>query len=158
MFERGNEAEVAAVRGTRLRAAATVGDAAAVAELVEAGTGINDADEDGRTGLWLAAWGNHSDVAAELIDSGADLDRCSRHGETALMAAAVGGGGPTDVLELLLWAGADWRKVDDEGRTAAVYAEDCGIEEATAVLAAWEAEQLSEVENSSDAEGPGDDY
>ena len=42
-------------------------------------------------------------------------------GETALMAAAVGGGGSTDALELLLWAGADWRRVDDEGRTAAVY-------------------------------------
>jgi hypothetical protein len=40
MLERGNDAEVAAVRGTRLRAAASAGDAAAVGELLAAGADV----------------------------------------------------------------------------------------------------------------------
>ena len=143
ILHNGDLEEQSQLRGYQLRAAAKHGDGGRVSTiLLAAGQGetsfVDAADDDGRTALWLAAWNNCVEAVSALVAARADLEKTSRHGETALMAAAVGPGGPTDALEVLLCAGADWTKRDCDSRTAETFAKDCGIDEAAALLAAWE--------------------
>lgn len=143
IMHHGDTREQSQLRGYQLRSAASQGDGERVcAILKDAGQGqtnfVDAPDEDGRTALWLAAWNNCAEVVSALAAARADLEKATRHGETALMAAAVGPGGPTDALEVLLCAGADWTRRDCESRTAEIFAKECGIDEAAAMLAAWE--------------------
>ena len=142
ILDHGNSEEGVQLRGYQLRVAAKHGDGERVSAILKAAgqsgkNFVNAPDEDGRTALWLAAWNNCVEGVSALVEAHADLEKTSRHGETALMAAAVGPGGPTDALEMLLCAGADWRKRDCDGRTAESFAKDCGIDEAAALLADW---------------------
>uniref|UniRef100_A0A8C6WZB2 Ankyrin repeat domain-containing protein n=1 Tax=Neogobius melanostomus TaxID=47308 RepID=A0A8C6WZB2_9GOBI len=61
----------------------------------------------GRTALRAAAWGGHEEIVHTLLEYGASVDRADGNGRTPLIAAAYMGHQETDVVELLLEAGAD---------------------------------------------------
>ncbi len=73
---------------TLLHRAAHAGDAAAVAELLDAGGEADAATRHGVTPLALASGGGHDAVVEALLAAGADANRASPEGETPLMAAA----------------------------------------------------------------------
>ena len=89
---------------TLLHRAAHAGDAAAVAELLDAGGEADAATRHGVTPLALASAGGHDAVVEALLAAGADANRASPEGETPLMAAARTG--VVDSVEALLRHGA----------------------------------------------------
>ena len=77
----------------------------------------NSADDAQITALAWAAWFNQVSVMQLLFEHGAEVDRADSDGYTALMGAAASGS--FEAVEWLLCkGGADWRRVDDFGRTA----------------------------------------
>ena len=122
---------------TLLQRAAHAGDAAAVAELLDAGGEADAATRHGVTPLALASAGGHDAVVAALLAAGADANRASPEGETPLMAAARTG--VVDSVEALLRHGAaagvdareGWR-----GQTALMWAAAEGHAAVVAPLAA----------------------
>ena len=89
---------------TLLHRAAHAGDAAVVAELLDAGGEADAATRHGVTPLALASAGGHGAVVETLLEAGADATRASPEGETPLMAAARTG--VVDSVEALLRHGA----------------------------------------------------
>ena len=90
--------------GTPLHRAAHAGDAAAVAELLDAGGEADAATRHGVRPLALASAGGHDAVIEALLAAGADANWASPQGETPLMAAARTG--VVDSVETLLRHGA----------------------------------------------------
>ena len=123
--------------GTPLHRAAHAGDAAAVAELLDAGGEADAATRHEVTPLALASAGGHDAVVEVLLAAGADANRASPAGETPLMAAARTG--VVDSVEALLRHGAaatvdareGWR-----GQTALMWASAEGHAAVVAPLAA----------------------
>ena len=74
----GSEAEGRALRCSLLRDAAKGGEASEVARWVAEGADIDDVDEDWRSALSLAAWGNHAEAVQLLVDARADLEKATR--------------------------------------------------------------------------------
>ena len=108
---------------TPLHQAAHAGDAAVVAELLEAGGEADAATRHGVTPLALAsAWG-HDAVVETLLAAGADANRASPEGETPLMAAARTGvvGSVEALLRYGAAAGVDARE-GWRGQTALMWA------------------------------------
>ena len=89
---------------TLLHRAAHAGDAAAVAELLDADGEADAATRHGVTPLALASAGGHDAVVEALLAAGADANRASPEGETPLMAAARTG--VVESVEALLRHGA----------------------------------------------------
>jgi len=81
------------------------GDVRAVRSHLAAGVDPDARDRYGQTGLMLAAYGGHGDVATALIAAGARLDVTAKYGLTALMLAIVGG--HVEMARALIRAGAD---------------------------------------------------
>jgi ankyrin repeat protein len=81
------------------------GDVRAVRERLATGVDPDARDRYGQTGLMLAAYGGHAEVASALLAAGARLDVTAKYGLTALMLAIVGG--HVEIARLLLRAGAD---------------------------------------------------
>ncbi len=109
---------------TALGAAAGAGDAAAVAALLEQGSGIEARDKAGRTPLMLAVAGRKTPTAALLLDRGADLDARDDRGLTALMLAVINGF--VDAMDVLLARGARVNARDNSGWTALMIAAERG--------------------------------
>ena len=57
----------------------------------------------------------------QLLAAGAAVNAIGMRGQTALMRAAENG--QTEIVKLLLEAGADWRPKDESGMTALGYAQ-----------------------------------
>lgn len=92
--------------GARLRAAAALGDLAAVEALLDGGVEVDAASEYGATALSLAADKGHRAVVKALLDRGAAVDGAdSFYNSTAISWAAYNG--HEAVVRLLLAAGAD---------------------------------------------------
>lgn len=70
-----------------LRAAVVTGDTASVTALVEAGTSLGPAGEDGRTALLLATVSGQTEVVRVLLAHGADPNVPGRDGRTPLTEA-----------------------------------------------------------------------
>ncbi len=100
----GASAGQSADDATLLHRAAHAGDAAAVAELLDAGGEADAATRHGVTPLALASAGGHDAVVGVLLAAGADANRASPEGETPLMTAARTG--VVGSVETLLWHGA----------------------------------------------------
>lgn len=83
--------------------------------------------------LHAAAAGRNLDAIAAIVDGGADVNARQQAGYTPLMAAAASG--RTDIAELLLAHAADPSLVNDEGKSAAVLAQEHGHEALAALLA-----------------------
>ncbi len=74
----------------------------------------------GATALFLAADGDHAQVAQRLIERGADVKLAGRSGVTPVAAAAYRGNDA--IVEALLDHGADERAADETGKPPIVYA------------------------------------
>lgn len=106
---------------TPLMIAAIRGSLPAVKALVQRGAAVNRA---GWTPLHYACSGPDNGVAAYLVAQGAELDARSENGTTPLMMAARYGN--TDVIPLLLKAGAEPRAANEQELTAADFADRGG--------------------------------
>jgi ankyrin repeat protein len=83
---------------------AAANDAGQVRQLLADGHSPNDVDDDGRTGLEMAAMNGNVQIATILIKAGAKLDSQDRFGNTPLHAAVERK--QLDMVELLLGSGA----------------------------------------------------
>ena len=112
------------------------------------GADVNAEDQDGDTAVMWAALGGHSACLKNLIDAGADVNRVNKKGGfTALILAATNGAGGSEskmtrgdddddktteeaefvcCIELLMKAGADVNKADDQGLTPLIHAVSTG--------------------------------
>lgn len=116
-------ADAKARHGNTLRRAVLRGDEAGqrvVGLLIAAGADVNERDSFRRTPL-MAAAGYSLGSTRQLLAAGADVNAIAMRGETALMKAAENG--QTEIVKLLLEAGADWRPKDESGMTALGYAQ-----------------------------------
>ena len=123
---------------TRLHWASKVGLLGMVRSLLEAGADVNSQDDKGETPLhWAARGGNDCSAVAELLlASGAEVDKESNVLTFPLSNAAKTGN--TKVCSVLLRAGADVNKEDEEGCTAiclAIYNHEVGV---ALLLMRWE--------------------
>ena len=93
---------------TALHYAAAEGPVEEVRRLLDAGLGVNDADDAAFTPLHYAAQALRADNAEVLVAAGADLEARNVYGNTPLLVAlgnVMDEGG--DVVSVLLDAGAD---------------------------------------------------
>src|SRR5216683_3030023 len=104
--------------------AAAHNDATAVRQLVGSGENPNQVDEDGRTGLQLAAVNGHLQIAAILIKANAHLDTKDRLGNTALHYATDRN--HVEMAQLLLDVGATVDAENKNGMTPLMIAASRG--------------------------------
>jgi hypothetical protein len=90
---------------TSLMAAAYVGAAHLVEDLLRRGADVEAQDELGYSALMYAANASHSDLVGRLVEAGAPLDQRDRQGSTPLMFAASQG--DLRSVRKLLAAGSD---------------------------------------------------
>jgi ankyrin repeat protein len=81
------------------------GEAAQLAEYLDAGVPANMTNEKGDTLLILAAYHNHPETVRVLLEHGADHSRANDRGQTALAAAVFRQNAQT--VNILLAGGAD---------------------------------------------------
>ncbi|WP_168205176.1 ankyrin repeat domain-containing protein [Bythopirellula goksoeyrii] len=115
------ETEQVEVDFSAFQDAALAGDGRKVQQAIDGGIDVNQADDQQRTALMLAAFNGHTPIVKLLLDDGAELDHRDALGRTALMFAATADNGET--VELLIDAGADVNAVDTgEGFTSLMHA------------------------------------
>jgi uncharacterized protein len=90
---------------TRVFDMAREGDAASLAQYVDAGVPVNLTNEKGDTLVMLAAYHGHADVVSVLIARGADVDRLNDRGQSPIAGAVFKG--EEAVVRALVAAGAD---------------------------------------------------
>ena len=90
---------------TRLFDMARDGDAAALAQYVDAGVPVNLTNDSGDTLLMLAAYHGHAEAVAALVARGADVNRLNDRGQSPLAGAVFKG--EDAVVHALLAGGAD---------------------------------------------------
>ena len=81
------------------------GDAATLADYLDAGVPVDMTNTNGDTLVMLAAYYGHASTVAALILRGADVDRRNNRGQTPLAGAVFKN--DTTIIELLLSADAD---------------------------------------------------
>ena len=123
------------------RQAATSGDSAAIAHLLEGGIDVDCLDHYAQTALMLAARHGHGDVIAQLLAAGANKDITAKHKLSALMLAVINR--HQDVARQLVDAGADTSlrssgATSFASQTAADMAAHAGLTELAAYIAAAE--------------------
>lgn len=92
---------------TRVFAMARAGDAASLAQYVDAGVPVNLTNEKGDTLVMLAAYHGHADAVGVLVARGADLDRLNDRGQSPIAGAVFKG--EAAVVRELVAGGADPR-------------------------------------------------
>jgi ankyrin repeat protein len=108
-----------------LMVSAAKGHEPATRMILDAGAEINSTDVYLWTALHRAVFENRITVTRALLEySSLDIHRQDEHGATALHLAAAEG--HSEIVELLISAGANPSFPDLSGRTAAVYASDRG--------------------------------
>ena len=98
------DADVQELAG-RLFDMARAGDAATLAQYVDAGVPVNLTNAAGDTLVMLAAYHGHADAVRALVDRGADVNRPNDRGQTPLAGAVFKG--EDAVVAALVAAGAD---------------------------------------------------
>ena len=100
---------------TALMLAAAFNPSASVLNvLIDYGLKVNTVNKLGFNALMLAAYENgHVPVLQTLLDNEADVNAKDPFGHTALMAAALRG--REDVIRYLIFRGADYKAVDNDG-------------------------------------------
>ncbi|MFM1726475.1 ankyrin repeat domain-containing protein [Rhodococcus sp. PAM 2766] len=100
----GDPADVQELAG-RLFDMARSGDAATLAQYVDAGVPVNLTNGSGDTLVMLAAYHGHAAAVRALVERGADVNRPNDRGQTPLAGAVFKG--EDDVVAALVAAGAD---------------------------------------------------
>lgn len=101
------------------------------------GADVHSLDSYNGTGLIRAADRGHVEVIEELLKTDMNIDHVNRLGWTALLEAIIlGDGGPrhTEVVRLLVEAGATVDLADSNGVTPLEHAQNSGYEEIVAIL------------------------
>ena len=96
------------------------------------GADLASVNRYGGTALTPAAHHGHVDIVRELLTTAIDIDHVNEPGWTALLEAIIlGDGGPahTEIVRLLLDAGADPTIADGDGVTPLEHATDRGYAE-----------------------------
>ena len=91
------------------------GDLKRVKFLLGQGVDKDEADHNGWTALWNAAWNGHLAIVQYLVEQGADMEKVSNAGYTPLNIASFWG--HLDVVRYLLEQGADRDKASYDGWT-----------------------------------------
>jgi ankyrin repeat protein len=102
-----------------------------------AGADVHSLDSYNGTGLIRAADRGHVEIIAELIKTDINIDHINRLGWTALLEAIIlgdGGARHTEVVRLLVAAGADVNQTDGSGVTPLEHARSRGFEEIVSIL------------------------
>lgn len=89
----------------RLFDMARTGDAATLAQYLDAGVPVNLTNDSGDTLVMLASYHGHADAVRALIERGADVNRANDRGQTPLAGAVFKG--EDAVVAALVDAGAD---------------------------------------------------
>jgi ankyrin repeat protein len=128
------------VQSAYLIATSEVGDDPRLLELtLENGADVRSLDSYEGTGLIRAADRGYTAIVARLLETDIDFDHVNRLGWTALLEAIIlGGGDPahTEVVRLLVDAGADVNLADGQGVTPLTHAEESGYAEMAKILRA----------------------
>ena len=128
------------VQSAYLIATSEVGDDPALLELTLAnGADVRSLDSYDGTGLIRAADRGFTTIVARLLETDIDVDHVNRLGWTALLEAIILGGGDaahTEVVRLLVEAGADVNLADGQGVTPLAHAEQSGYDEMVEILRA----------------------
>lgn len=98
---------------------------------------VRSTDSFNGTGLIRAAERGHVEVVADLLDTEIDVDHVNRLGLTALLEAIMFGDGGerhTEVVRLLVVAGADINLADGDGTTPLAHARQRGFETIATIL------------------------
>ncbi len=106
---------------------------------LRSGADVHSTDSYNGTGLIRAADRGHVEIVQELLKTDIDVDHVNRLGWTALLEAIIlGDGGPrhTEVVRLLVEAGADVNLADGQGVTPLAHAQQQGYAEIAAILQA----------------------
>jgi ankyrin repeat protein len=102
-----------------------------------AGADVRSLDSYKGTGLIRAADRGHVEIIEELLKTDIEIDHVNRLGWTALLEAIILGNGGirhTEVVRLLVDAGADVTLADREGVTPLEHAQRRGFEEIVGIL------------------------
>lgn len=106
---------------------------------LKAGADLKSVNRYGGTGLIPASHHGHPAIVRELLTTRIDIDHVNRLGWTALLETIIlSDGGPThtEILKLLVAAGADVNLADRDGVTPLAHAEQRGYGEMTRMLKA----------------------
>lgn len=104
---------------------------------LRSGADVHSLDSYNGTGLIRAADRGHIEIIEELLETDIGIDHVNRLGWTALLEAIIlGDGGPrhTEVVRLLVQAGADVMLADNNGDTPLAHARQRGFKEIVGVL------------------------
>jgi ankyrin repeat protein len=104
---------------------------------LQAGADVHSLDSYNGTGLIRAADRGHVEIIEELLKTDIDIDHVNRLGWTALLEAIIlGDGGPrhSEVVRLLVEAGADVNLADGSGVTPLAHARQRGFDEIISIL------------------------
>ena len=128
------------VQSAYLIATSEVGDDPRLLELTLAnGADVSSLDSYDGTGLIRAADRGYAKIVARLLETDIDVDHVNRLGWTALLEAIILGGGDeahTDVVRLLIEAGADVNLADGQGMTPLAHARANGYDDMVTLLRA----------------------
>jgi ankyrin repeat protein len=121
-----------------LIATSEVGDEVALLELMlDNGADVDAKDRFNGTGLIRAAERGHVAIVARLLETPIEVDHVNRLNWTALLEAIILGDGAaahTEVVRLLVAAGADVELADGQGITPLEHARRNGFDEIAAIL------------------------
>jgi ankyrin repeat protein len=104
---------------------------------LQAGADVHSLDSYNGTGLIRAADRGHVEIIRELLKTDIKIDHVNRLGWTALLEAIIlGDGGPryTEVVRLLVEAGANVNLADGQGVTPLAHAQKRGFSQIVAIL------------------------
>jgi ankyrin repeat protein len=104
---------------------------------LQSGADVHSTDSYNGTGLIRAADRGHVEIIQELLQTPINVDHVNRLGWTALLEAIIlGNGGPrhTEVVRLLVGAGANVNLADGNGVTPLTHARQRGFGEIIAIL------------------------
>jgi hypothetical protein len=106
-----------------------------VASLLKMGVPVDGVDDKGYTALYVATMYQRANCVDHLLKAKAEVDKPNNNDVTPLMAAARDG--YTEIVKLLLAAGANHFQVDEFGRTADSLADEKGFAETATVVKEW---------------------